>query len=184
MSFRMKSLTVTVAGGLALALMGPGAAYAAPTDESHIVNESAGAASPEQLAGALETVFTEVVVLDESGRLVSYDEDRAVELLGEKEAAELTRQVEAARGLVAGPASRVAAASANSFVDCMVQNSVIGLISGVATGAYAELIREQKWDELAEKLLPRLVRSGFTGGVVGIVGSLAAGAVQCSFFNN
>jgi len=184
MSFKMKSLTAILAGGLAITLIGSGAAYAAPAAEPQIATVSTSASSAGHLADALETVFTEVVVFDDSGRLVSYDEGRAVELLGSTEAEKLTRQVEEARGLETGSASRVSAASSNSFVDCMVQNSVIGLVSGVATGAYAELIREQKWDELAEKLLPRLVRSGFTGGVIGIVGSLAAGAVQCSFFNN
>ncbi len=66
----------------------------------------------------------------------------------------------------------------------MIQNSVIGLASGIIGGAFYELIRQKAWNELAEALLPRLVRAGVTGGVAGVVVSLGVSAVQCAFFNN
>ena len=72
------------------------------------------------------------------------------------------------------------AASGQSFVQCMADKSILGLIGGMTSGVYVELIREKKFYELAQKIMPRLVKAGFAGGMVGLVGSLGVSAIICS----
>lgn len=172
-----------------LGILAPPVAFAAPVTTAYAATnqDPATVQGQQELSQTLETLFEEVMVIDESG-IVSYDEEKAVELLGAEEAAALTVQLEAAAlprtaGATAD-SGQVRAAASNSFVDCMVENSVIGLVSGVVSGSFAELIREKKWDELAEKLWPKLVRAGVAGGVVGVAASLAASSVQCTIFND
>lgn len=176
--------------------LGPTAPALASTGQSAEINAvqdvseapTADGLEVDALATDLQILFEEVMIVDDYG-VVSFNEARAAELLGPEAATDLSSQLTMSSGAglatVGGPKLLASTASTGqSFVDCMVQNSVLGLVGGLVGGAYTELIRQQKWDELAEALLPRLVRAGFAGGVAGVVVSLATGAVQCSFFRS
>lgn len=182
-----KSLT-SCGIALGLLLTGTGLAQAAPVTSPAAAESISQVKSVRDLAKSLETLFEKVLVVDERGNFVSYNEKAAVDLLGAEEASKLTAQIaevqkqSQSRTTTGGvPISK--AAAGQDFVNCMVQNSVLGLISGAISGSYAELIREKQWYELAEKIMPKLVKAGFAGGVVGLVGSLGASAVQCAFFD-
>lgn len=182
MNAKLKLAVGAVAGLLAFALVTPTAANAAPVAASYQSSTVASAdvaVDAGQLSTALESLFTDVITFDEHG-LTSFDVQNATELLGAEKALELDRQLREAS--VASLSGMTLMATGQAYVDCIVESSVLGLIAGLVTGSFVELIREKKWDELAKKLLPRLVKSGVTGGVIGVVGSLAASAVGCAIF--
>ena len=180
-----KTRASILSAGLALTLaasFGVPAATASETNNSGAsTTVAAGSAQAEQeFTDTLERLFTEAVILDSEGNLVSYDESAAIEIVGEEEAGNLTAAVEQAQTQQQMRSSGMATASeSQSFVDCMVENSVLGLVGGIASGSYAELIREKKWDELGEKVWPKVAKAGVTGGAVGVASSLAASSVQC-----
>jgi len=182
MNAKLKFALGAVAGLLAFTLVVPSAANAAPAAPSHqssTVATADVAIDAGQLSTALESLFTDVITFDEQG-LISFDVQNATELLGAEKALELDRQLR--ESSVASLSGMTLMATGQAYVDCIVESSVLGLIGGIITGSFVELIREKKWDELAKRLLPRLVKSGVTGGVVGVVGSLAASAVGCAIF--
>ncbi|WP_461636409.1 hypothetical protein [Glutamicibacter soli] len=174
---------------LGILLTGTGVAQAAPAVNPAAAESISQVNSERELAKSLETLFEDVLIVDDRGNFVSYNEKAAVDLLGAEEASKLTAQIAEvqkqgqSRTAHVGGVPLAKAAAGQDFVNCMVQNSVLGLISGAISGAYAELIREKQWYELAEKIMPKLVKAGFAGGVVGLVGSLGASAVQCAFFD-
>ncbi|MGO3884700.1 MAG: hypothetical protein ACTJHU_00250 [Mycetocola sp.] len=180
MKIRSKLTITSVVALAAFALAAPMSATAVqPSHTSTTIN--AVDYSAEELASGLEELFTEAIILDESG-IASIDEDKLRSLIGDAEASKILQQYDQATPQ-SSPRTMKAMAAKQSFVDCMVQNSVLGLITGISTGVYGEYIRKQQWQELAEKLLPRLVKAGVGGGVAGVVVGLAASAVQCSVFN-
>lgn len=179
---KKKITTGVVAGILAFGLAAPTVASAAPTSVHTSSSKVAVVSDEAHLASSLQTLFEEVLVIDEQGGFVSYDETAATKLLGADEARSLGRQIGLAQIQARSGKLPAQTLAANDFVGCMVENSVIGLVSGVVSGSFAELIREKKWDELAKKLWPKLVKAGVTGGVVGVAAGLAASAVQCTFF--
>lgn len=185
MNLKFKLSVGVIAGALAIAMIVPTAANAAPVVASQPASAVAtrDVHNVNQLATGLETLFTEVITYDANG-VVSFDVQSATNLLGAEVAADLEQQLNQKRAHSQSAPGSMQLFAQRSFVDCMVQNSVIGLVSGIIGGTFAELIRQKAWQELAEALLPRLVRAGVTGGVAGVVVSLGASAVQCTFFNN
>jgi hypothetical protein len=182
MKLRTQLISGALSGALALGLIAPAASAAPVGDTPRAAVAAVGdERPPAELASSLEALFEDAIVIDSSG-IVSFDEAKVADVVGEEEAAKLAASFRDTQARGSLPQAR--AAAGNDFVNCMVENSVIGLVSGVVSGSFAELIREKKWDELAEKLWPKLVRSGFAGGVVGVAASLAAGAVQCSLFDD
>lgn len=185
MKLRSKLMGGALAGALAITMLVPTAANAASLSSSSnaAVEETAEARQTERLSTDLETLFTQVMTFDESG-VVSFDAEAATTLLGAEATADLQQQL--AQGETYSEQSRMSmmATTQQTFTECMVQNSLIGLVAGVATGAFAELIRDKQWDLLAKKLLPSLARAGFQGGIVGIVGGLALSSVQCTMFRS
>ncbi|MDJ0336625.1 hypothetical protein [Cryobacterium sp. PH31-O1] len=177
---KSKALFSTLAGAIAIALFVPTAAQAAPqTAPAQFVAE---ASEVDILASSLETLFTDVITYDTDG-ISTYDVAAATELLGARQALAIETQLEQARASASSNTeSNVTAKSSTNFVDCMVQGSVLGLIGGLVIGTLAELVRQKLWIELAEAVLPKLVRAGIGGGVIGIAGGLAVAAVQCSVF--
>lgn len=185
MNLKIKLSVGVIAGALAIAIIVPTAANAAPVIAPQQTSAIAvvDVLEVNQLATGLETLFTEVMTYDANG-LVSFDVQSATDLLGADVAADLEQQLNQKRANSLSFPASIQMFAQLSFVDCMIQNSVIGLVSGIIGGSFYELIRQKAWNELAEALLPRLVRAGVTGGVAGVVASLGASAVQCTFFNN
>lgn len=184
-----KTRASTLSAGLALTLAASFGVPAANASDTATSNTSAAvtvnsAQAEQEFTDTLERLFTEAVILDSEGNLVSYDEAAAVDIVGAEEAGKLTAAVQQAQNTQQMRNSGMAtAAESQSFVDCMVENSVLGLVGGIASGSYAELIREKKWDELGEKVWPKVAKAGVTGGAVGVAAGLAASSVQCTFFN-
>jgi hypothetical protein len=184
-NLKLKFSVGAIAGARAFAMTVPTAANAAPmvAPQQTPTVAAADVFEVNQLTTGLETLFTEVITYDANG-VVAFDAQSATELLGSELAADLEQQLsQKIANSLSNSASRQMFAQ-QSFVDCMVQNSVIGLVSGVVGGAFIELVKQKAWTALAEARLPRLVRAGVTGGVAGVVASLAAFAVQCTWFND
>lgn len=173
---KISMLSASMAIALSTSLGAP-TAMASTTDTVGTPDAVATTSEEQEFTETLELIFTEVVVLDDDGEIVDYNEDMAVELVGEEAADELTEAVQQAR-----QAGNTQPRSSQSFVDCMVQNSVLGLVSGAASGAYAELIREKRWDELGQRIWPKVANAGVQGGAVGVAAGLAASSVQCTFW--
>ncbi|MBF4548691.1 MULTISPECIES: hypothetical protein [unclassified Pseudoclavibacter] len=190
MKVRNRLVMSATAATLAAAFFVPTTATASPSTTTFTAASSGAMTQGQEaeLAQTLESLFEEALILGPDG-VVSYDQEKAASIIGEQEAADIGASLEAARAQGAGPqalqsSQARAASTGNAFVDCMVENSVIGLISGIVSGEIAELIRDKKWDEVAEKVGPKLVRAGVAGGIAGVAASLAAGAVQCSLFSD
>ena len=185
MNLRRKVAIGAIAGALAIAMIVPTAANAAPVVAPQQTSTVAvvDVLEVNQLATGLETLFTEVMTYDANG-VVSFDVQSATNLLGAEVAADLEQQLNQKRANSLSAPTSMQTLAQLSFIDRMIQNSVIGLVSGIIGGAFVELIQQKAWQELAEALLPRLVRAGVTGGIVGVVASLGASAVLCTFFNN
>lgn len=176
-------ITGTLATLTAFSLLVPTMAFAAPQTSTSPTAPvvSLEESSTQELAKTLENVFTKAITLDDSG-IASIDQNQLRAILGDKEASKVIGQLSATQqnsGKV-GSLNTARAASGRSFVDCMVDSSILGLIGGMSSGIYAELIREKKFYELAEKIMPRLIKAGVGGGVAGVVGSLAVSAIVCS----
>lgn len=184
MKTQNRIITGTFATLATFSLLVPTAAFAAPqssTGGTTVSATSLEASSTQEFATTLEAVFTKAIVLDNSG-IVSIDENELRSILGDEEASKVIIQISAApqSSGKAGTLNTARAASNRSFVDCMIDSSVLGLIGGMSSGIYAELIREKKFYELAEKIMPRLIKAGVAGGVAGVVGGLAVSAIVCS----
>ncbi|MGP5220770.1 hypothetical protein [Arthrobacter rhombi] len=184
MSKKTTIMSGVVAGALAFSVLGASPAMAAPTTSVASPTSSSTVLTDNDvnaLSNDLEVLFEEVITYDANG-VVSFNQARAEELLGAEQADEIRGQLSESQSSTLTRRGATTMGAGGEFVDCMVQNSVIGLVGGIATGAFAELIMEKRWQVLAEKLMPRLIKAGVTGGVVGVVGGLAASSVQCTVF--
>lgn len=176
-------ITGTLVTLTAFGLLVPSAAFAAPQSSTLTTTSvvSLEKSSTQELATMLESVFTKAIILDDHG-VASIDQDELRSVLGETEASKVINQLSASErnsGKM-GTFNVARAASGQSFVQCMADKSILGLIGGMTSGVYVELIREKKFYELAQKIMPRLVKAGFAGGMVGLVGSLGVSAIICS----
>ena len=187
MATTKKTRASVLSSGLALTLAvscGVPAANAMEAPSLDYPATTAAGSEQAEFRDTLKSLFTEAVILDQNGNLVSYNENAAVKILGKSEASKLTNAVQQSQAQQKMRNSGMAtAAEDQSFVDCMVENSVLGLVGGVASGAYAQLIRDKKWDELAEKVWPKVAKAGVQGGAAGLAAGLAVSAVQCTVFN-
>ncbi|GAB3620973.1 hypothetical protein GCM10027417_22340 [Glutamicibacter endophyticus] len=176
-------ITGAIATIAAIGLVVPSAALAAPGPDSSAIayNATLKESSAEELARVLEDVFTDAIVLGDSG-IISIDQNELTSILGEKEAGKVIAALSSSRELNApiGAFGVAKAAAGRSFVDCMIDSSVLGFISGMSSGIYAELIRKKEFYELAQRIMPRLIKAGVGGGIAGIVGGLAVSAIVCS----
>lgn len=176
-----RSLYVFVAGVVTvmMTLFGTGVAQAVPSqvqtpDVAAVTLVDGSVVDQAALAKSLREIFTEVFVLNADGG-VAYNSVAAHRVLGEETAKTIDE-------LIVTSSVSTRGVSPN-FLQCMFDSTVLGLVSGFVTGEFVALIERGEWMALAEKLLPKLVKAGVTGGVIGIAGGLAAGAVKCAFFS-
>lgn len=174
----------TIAALATFSLLLPTAATAAPQTSSLTATSplSLENGSTNELAATLESVFTDAIILSDSG-VVSVDRDKLRSILGDAEASKVIDQLLVAEQGVAWEGTlgiAQPAASGQAFVNCMVDKSILGLIGGMNGGIYAELVRKKEFYELAQKIMPRLIKAGVGGGIAGVVGGLAVSAILCT----
>lgn len=136
----------TIATLTAFSLLVPTASFASPQAPSPLLaaTSSLEDSSAQELAKTLENVFTKAIILDDSG-IVSVNQNELRKILGPTEANKIIEEISKSQPNTEslGTLQIAQRASGQSFVDCMVDKSVLGLIGGMTSGVYAELIREK-----------------------------------------
>ena len=178
-------LTTSLVVSLGITAIGaPAYATASSTQESAVNTTSADVAGfsgqeLDELAGQIETLFTEVLIeqsdgtylVDEEAALDSFGEETGQAVIQEFRSAALANSFGVAGGGVAAQAG---------YGQCVLNFVGFGTLFGTAEGSISSAIDKKNWDLAAREIAKVVGKSAIRGGVVGLAASLAAGGAWCA----
>ncbi|MEC3884567.1 hypothetical protein VKA52_12605 [Halobacillus sp. HZG1] len=198
--FKNKVLVGTLAaviftGGIGSSFHNVSAAEKSPTMSPQIPAELASdQEAVDQMAGDLEFIFNEATTLEDGKYIL--DKQKAADKFGAENVPSLevfikiTNGEEVTAGDLSGvenPSSTVAskgivmaAASGDSWSECVGQKVIDATGIGFISGGMWKLIERKAWKKLAYELAKVAGKNAIKGGIVGFSASLAWYSVRCA----